>query len=246
MPEAIAGQIAGAAIGGLLGGDGGGSQQTASKEPWAPAQQWLKDLISQGQGLQGYYQSNPFNQLQQSAYSNIANDGEGYRQTILPSLLGFANTLTSGQNSYDRRNPFAKPMGFTFPTNITPQTTQQNSDTNYLNGLYQAKLNRAPDAEGLAYWQNALANGADRSAVAQDFNNARPRELGVNTNPAAPVGGLLADAAAFNALNPYQNGKLPKTPAPQQSLPGANSANGMMPNRLINGVYYDIFNGASW
>ena len=35
--------------------------------------------------------------------------------------------------------------------------------------LYQAALNRAPDATGLAFWSTALANGATPTQVAQDF-----------------------------------------------------------------------------
>lgn len=234
MPEAIAGQIAGAAIGGLLGGDGGGSQQTASRDPWQPTQEWLKNLIAQGQQLQGYYQANPFNSIQQQAYGNIVNDGEGYRQTILPSLLGFANTLTSGQNSYDRRDPFKKPTGFNFPTNITPETTQANGNANYINGLYQSNFGKPADAQAMQFWQNDLANGVSREAIANELARQRgvkaPQPIGLLGDPNA------ATRQAFASQNPFQNGAIPQQAAPampqqmgggrgwQTALPGLRGA----------------------
>ena len=65
---AIAGPIAGAVVGGLM--SDGGEQQTATKEPWSAAAPWLRQQLEQGQNLQAYYQQNPWNNLQQTAYQN--------------------------------------------------------------------------------------------------------------------------------------------------------------------------------
>ncbi len=45
---AIAGPIAGALVGGMMGGDGE-QTQSQSREPWAPIQPWLQELATEGQ-----------------------------------------------------------------------------------------------------------------------------------------------------------------------------------------------------
>lgn len=107
MPQAIA-PVAGAVVGGLMS-DGGSS--SASNEPWAPAQPILKDLLKQGQALGGYYQQNPFNNLQQAAYQNTFADIDNARNSVMPGLLAITNKylqkggspgislLTSGQSA---------------------------------------------------------------------------------------------------------------------------------------------------
>lgn len=110
MLGAILGPVAGALAGGLLGGKGGGGSQTASKEPWAPVQPWLKDLITQGQDLSSFYTDNPFNQAQINAYGNMANQGQ-YMRSLVPGLLG----QVSGQPlAFDPGNPMARPQAFQF------------------------------------------------------------------------------------------------------------------------------------
>ena len=104
MPAAILGPIAGSVVGGLMSD---GEQQTATKEPWSAAAPWLRQQIEQGQNLQAYYQQNPWNNLQQTAYQNTFSDIDQFRNSIAPGLMGFANKLM-GQN-YSRGG--AQPMG---------------------------------------------------------------------------------------------------------------------------------------
>lgn len=114
------GAVAGAVVGGIMGGDsGGGSQQTATKEPWEAAAPWLRQLIQDGQYLQGYYQRNPFNALQQTGYQNLYSDLDYFRSNIAPGLMNFANGMMT--SSYQRApagtelgasNPYA-PQGMT-------------------------------------------------------------------------------------------------------------------------------------
>lgn len=92
MPEAILGPVAGAVVGGLMS-DGGGEQQTATKEPWSAAAPWLRQQLEQGQNLQAYYQQNPWNNLQQTAYQNTFSDIDNFRSSMAPGLMDFANRL---------------------------------------------------------------------------------------------------------------------------------------------------------
>lgn len=99
MPAAILGPIAGSVVGGLMSGDSEQSQ-TASKEPWKDAAPWLRENLRTGQGLQGYYQQNPFNPQQQASYQNTFGDIDAFRNQMAPGLMGFANKLMG--SSYQR------------------------------------------------------------------------------------------------------------------------------------------------
>src|SRR5688572_22629140 len=114
---AIGGAVAGAVLPSLMGGDEGGGgggggvgqQQVMTKDPWAPAVDWMKQNIQTGQDLQGYYQHQPFNQQQQNAYGNLS-AGTGYVNQLVPSLL----SQIGNQPGFDRTNPRAKPAGINF------------------------------------------------------------------------------------------------------------------------------------
>lgn len=96
--------------GGLLGGSSsGGGTQTVNKDPWAPAQDWMKSNITSGQNLQAQYAANPFSQYQQQAYGNSRNLSQGAQ-----SLLGSLIPQMSGHQGFDRGNPMQKPQGYNF------------------------------------------------------------------------------------------------------------------------------------
>lgn len=46
------------------------------------------------------------------------------------------------------------------------------TDTNFVTLLYNHVLHRDPDAEGNAYWLNALHNGMTRGAVLASFSES--------------------------------------------------------------------------
>ena len=104
MPEAILGPIAGSVVGGLMSD---GEQQTATKEPWSAAAPWLRQQLEQGQKLQAYYQQNPWNNLQQTAYQNTFSDIDNFRNSMAPGLMDFANRLMG--TNYSRGG--TRPMG---------------------------------------------------------------------------------------------------------------------------------------
>lgn len=95
----------GKALGAVAGAlDGGDKQQTGTKDPWAPAQPFLKQQLDQGQALATQYQQQPFSAAQQTAYGNLG----GLLDTINKNaggLLGGFNAAASGANNYDRSNP---------------------------------------------------------------------------------------------------------------------------------------------
>lgn len=109
MPAALA-PIAGSVVGGLMS-DGGGSSQTASKEPWEPARKPLINSINTGQDLERYYQQNPFNPLQQQGYQNLFADLDQFRSQLSPQLMQFANSMMQSDYQRGPRNSQAEAMG---------------------------------------------------------------------------------------------------------------------------------------
>lgn len=110
IDDAIIGQVAGSALGGLFGGDGGSATQTASKEPWAKAAPWIEYNLGQGQKLQNYYEQNPFGAVQQAAFKGLLG-GNDYINAALPGLLAqFSQPV-----GYNMSNPQARPAPIRFP-----------------------------------------------------------------------------------------------------------------------------------
>lgn len=94
----------------LFGDGGGGGGQQVSKEPWAEAAPWLKANLKTGQNLQGYYEQNPFNSIQRTAYQNTLGDIDNFRQNVNPGLMAFANRLMNTNYSRTGGNPSQGPM----------------------------------------------------------------------------------------------------------------------------------------
>lgn len=106
------GKIAGAALGALSSKD---QQQTTTqtREPWGPAQDFIKQQIAQGQKLAGQYQQQPFSPQQQTAYNNYG----GLLNSInsgAQGLLAGHQANASGANNYDRSDPRKKLIGSNF------------------------------------------------------------------------------------------------------------------------------------
>lgn len=110
MPAAILGPVAGAVVGGVMN-KGGGGQQTASKDPWGPAQKPLQNSLETGQGLESYYQQNPFNPLQQVGYQNLVSDLDNFRNVMAPQAMAFNNRM---MNTNYQRKPAGTELGGAF------------------------------------------------------------------------------------------------------------------------------------
>ena len=111
-------------IGQLLGGVAGAldsKDRTVEnkREPWGPAQDWIKNNIAQGQQMQQQLQAQPFNQAQQAGMGNIyglldmANRGAG---GLMGNLQGVAN------NTFDRSNPRKTAPGIGLLSGFTPRS----------------------------------------------------------------------------------------------------------------------------
>ena len=110
MPAAILGPVAGAVVGGVMS-DGGGGQQTATKDPWGPAQKPLQNSLNTGQGLEAYYQQNPFNPMQRVAYQNLFGDLDNFRNVMAPEAMAFNNRM---MNTNYQRKPAGTELGGAF------------------------------------------------------------------------------------------------------------------------------------
>ena len=110
MPAAILGPVAGAVVGGVMN-KGGGGQQTASKDPWGPAQKPLINSLDTGQGLETYYQQNPFNPLQRVGYQNLFADLDNFRNVMAPQAMAFNNRM---MNTNYQRKPAGAELGGAF------------------------------------------------------------------------------------------------------------------------------------
>lgn len=97
-------KLAGAALGAYSSRD---QTQTQSRDPWAPAQGWLKDLIGQGQTIGDQALKNPVGPRLGQAYNNLF----GAVDAANANAGGWLDSMranASGGNGYDRSNPRAR------------------------------------------------------------------------------------------------------------------------------------------
>lgn len=114
-----------ALLGGLAGAaDGGDKTQSKTQDPWAPAQDFLKQQIGQGQQLSQQYQAQPFSQSQKAGYNNMASLLDLVNNNAGGLLSGF-QANASGANQFQRSNPRGLLQGSSFdpnPAEWKPQT----------------------------------------------------------------------------------------------------------------------------
>lgn len=95
----------GSALGALAGAASSRDQtQSSNRDPWAPAQPFLRQQIAQGQQLAEQYQRQPFSQAQQTAYGNYGGLLDALNGSA-GGLLGGMSANASGANNFDRSNP---------------------------------------------------------------------------------------------------------------------------------------------
>lgn len=241
MPDSI-GKIAGGLVGGLFGDSGGGKQTTETKQPWGPAQQALIDSIAKGQKLQGYYEQNPFNQLQQTSLQNLYGDIDNYRQNMAPSMMTLSNRL---MNSNYQRAPAGSELGGYLqqprpmaggayrsgPSMGNPASGGQGGGT--LQGLLgQVGQGQTPLMQGGGLLGGGGYSGALGGLMAgqgQDMTQGggqgmqsggiRPTDMipTMRTNPGEAYGQI-----DFKALNPWTSGAIPEPKAPESNTGNLN------------------------
>lgn len=239
MPAAlvpIAGAVAGSVVSGAMNKGGGGSSQTTTNEPWSAVQPWMKENIEKGQKLQGYYEQNPFNRLQQTSYQNLYGDIDNYRQNMAPSMMALSNRL---MNSNYQRAPAGSELGGM----LRPERSL--GAGNYRSGeamgnsvaggqvgggalqglLSQAGQGHTPLMQGgglLGGGGYSGALGGLMSSQGQDMTQGggegmqssglRPTAMipTMRTNPGDAYGQI-----DFKALNPWTSGAIPEPKAPE-------------------------------
>lgn len=99
------GSLLGAGLGAVAGAlDGGDKTQSSTRDPWAPAQDFLKLQLSQGMPLSQQYQQQPFSQAQKTAYANQGGLLDAINQNA-GGLIGLGSANASGQNAFVRGQP---------------------------------------------------------------------------------------------------------------------------------------------
>lgn len=108
----------GKGVAALLGGaagalDGGDKQQSASRDPWGPAQPYLKGLLSEGADLYGQMKAQPLSQSQGAGYANVGGLLDLINQNA-GGLLSGPQANASGANSFVRGQPQRSLIGSAF------------------------------------------------------------------------------------------------------------------------------------
>lgn len=99
-------------IGGVLGASSSGNAtQSASKDPWGPAQPYILSNIDSASNLQKFYQDNPLSPLQQTAYANMFSGSDNARQA-----LAFLSGQLNNDKGWSSGSGNRLPVGYTFPT----------------------------------------------------------------------------------------------------------------------------------
>lgn len=102
------------AAGAVAGAYDSRDQTVASnRDPWGPAQPFLKDLLGQASTLSHQYQQQPFSAAQQTAYGNVGGLLNALNQGA-PGLLAGFGANASGANNFDRANPRRALTGSSF------------------------------------------------------------------------------------------------------------------------------------
>ena len=178
MPAAILGPIAGSVVGGLM--SDGGEQQTATKEPWSAAAPWLRQQLEQGQNLQAYYQQNPWNNLQQTAYQNTFSDIDNFRGSMAPGLMDFANRLMGTNYSRGGGTTARMPMQQTKPQAMNGLLSGQSGGQFGGQGLFSVAPGRSYgqiDFNALNPYNNALKPAEIKQPDQQTIEQAIQAEL---------------------------------------------------------------------
>ena len=104
--------LIGAGLGALSSSGDTTKTDTSKKEPWGPAQDWMKANLKTGQNLQNYYEQNPFNQQQKTGYQNSFTGLDNFNQNMMPGLMDFANNMMTSRYERQRGGPAGSGAGY--------------------------------------------------------------------------------------------------------------------------------------
>jgi hypothetical protein len=119
-----------------------------------------------------------------------------------------------------------------------------NNATQWLTGLYNDLLGRAPDAAGLNAWLNALAGGMSTSQIAQFFAGSVEREAIIITNDYVSFLGRSPEAGAVNGWLNFEAQGHGRADVASQILASDEffRDHSNLPSSFITGVYQDVLN----
>lgn len=211
----------------MMSKGGGGSSQTASKDPWGPAVEPLTNSLATGQDLERYYQQNPFNRLQQQGYQNLYSDIDQFRNQIAPGLMNFANGMMTSNYQRGPRNSQVESMqSQQRPAMGQPQMMQQmqsgggqqgqSQGGGLLGALGQAQQGMGGLGSGQSFMDYLRSGGlSTEGAMQQSGAQGLLSQPGVFQHPSSGSYGLLD----FNQLNPFTSSN--GIPAKPVAKPGA-------------------------
>lgn len=237
MPAAIA-PIAGAVVGGLMSDKGGGQSQTQTRDPWGPAQEPLKNILSDAEKLREYYKQNPLNQLQQTSYQNLYGDIDNYRQNMAPSMMALSNRLMN--SNYQRAPAGSELGGFLRPergmgAGMAPGMGGMGQAAGGGQGgalaglLGQAGQGQTPLMQGgglLGGGYSGALGGGVMSGQGQDLTQGMGQSQGMQSSGLRPTDmiptmrtnpGEAYGQIDFKALNPWTSGAIPEPKAPESN-----------------------------
>lgn len=111
---------AGGIVGSVLGAlDSGDKTQTQNRDPWGPAQPYLKGLLGEGADLYNQYKQQPFSQAEQTGYGNVGNVLD-YINANAGGLLSGFQANASGANQFQRGNPRKSLIGASYDPSVSP------------------------------------------------------------------------------------------------------------------------------
>jgi len=119
-----------------------------------------------------------------------------------------------------------------------------NNATQWLTGLYNDLLGRAPDAAGLNAWLNALASGMSTNQIAQFFASSVEREAIIITNDYTGFLGRAPEAGAVNTWLMFEAQGHGRADVASQILASDEffRDHSNLPSSFIVGVYQDVLN----
>lgn len=167
--------LIGPVVGGLLGASGSGDKtttQTATKDPWGPAQPYILNNLQNEANLQKYYQQNPFNAQQIQGYSNLFSDINNFRNNVAPGLMNFANQgMTSGYQratggapgsgaGYGTRSGGLLSTGQAGPFSVTPSARQTYTPEQIQSAITESRKQGFGDADIATGLSRLMSSGS--------------------------------------------------------------------------------------
>lgn len=94
-------------------------EDVSRREPWGPAQPYIKGLLGEGAGLFDQYKAEPFSPTEQTAYSNLGNTYDFINANAGGLMSGFDATAR-GANQFSRNNPRRGLIGNSYDAATSP------------------------------------------------------------------------------------------------------------------------------